>query len=134
MYEIFNYGRFEVEPDNQEAFVETWTAFASWASARPGPGTLRLFRDVRNPGRLVSLGQWDSAEVVQDWKSSPEFKERLGRLVKLAEVFEPTEHVTLGMSVADVVRGSAYATGGPRGDSRADVGVAPTPAARARLP
>lgn len=46
------------------------------------------------------LGQWDSAEVVQDWKSSSEFKELLGRLVKLAEELEPTEHVTL-MSVAD---------------------------------
>lgn len=29
MYEIFTYGRFEVEPDNEEAFVETWTDFAS---------------------------------------------------------------------------------------------------------
>jgi heme-degrading monooxygenase HmoA len=105
MYEIFTYGRFEIAPENRDAFVETWTEFASWASARPGAGTIRLFRDVRNPGRFISLGQWDSAEVVQDWKSSPEFKERLGRLVKLAEEFEPTEHVTL-MSVAD---GSAQA-------------------------
>ena len=24
MYEIFTYGRFEVAPENQDAFVETW--------------------------------------------------------------------------------------------------------------
>jgi len=95
VYEIFTYGRFEVEPDNQETFVETWTEFASWVSARPGAGSIRLFRDVRNPGRFVSLGQWDDADAVRSFKSSPEFKERLGRVVGLATEFEPTEHVTL---------------------------------------
>ena len=95
MYEIFTYGRFEVAPENEEAFVEAWSEFATWTSERTGAKVLRLFRDVRNPGRLVSLGQWDDAEAVRDWKSSPEFKERLGRLVKQATDFEPTEHVTL---------------------------------------
>jgi hypothetical protein len=32
---------------------------------------------------------------VRNWKSSPEFKERLGRVVKRANEFEPTEHVTM---------------------------------------
>jgi heme-degrading monooxygenase HmoA len=95
VYEIFTYGRFEVAPENEEAFVEAWIEFASWASERSGAGSIRLFRDVRNPGRFVSLGQWDDAEAVRGFKSAPEFKERLGRLVKLAAEFEPTEHVTL---------------------------------------
>ena len=47
------------------------------------------------PGRFVSVGQWDDADAVRGFKSSPEFKERLGRLVMLAAEFEPTEHVTL---------------------------------------
>jgi heme-degrading monooxygenase HmoA len=62
---------------------------------QPGAATIRLFRDVRNPGRFVSLGQWDDADAVSNWKSSPEFKERLGRVVKRANEFEPTEHVTM---------------------------------------
>ena len=95
MYEIFTHGRFEVAPENEQAFVEAWTEFAAWTSQRPGAGTIRLFRDVRNAGRFVSLGQWDDAGAVQDWKGSPEFKERLGRLVRLASDFEPTEQVTL---------------------------------------
>jgi hypothetical protein len=36
MYEIFTYGRFELPPENEEAFIAAWTEFAAWASARPG--------------------------------------------------------------------------------------------------
>ena len=55
MYEIFTYGRFEVEPENEEAFVEAWSEFAAWISQRPGNQSVRLTRDVRNTGRLVSV-------------------------------------------------------------------------------
>jgi heme-degrading monooxygenase HmoA len=65
------------------------------ASQSGGAQVIRLARDVRNPGRLISLGQWDDAEAVQRWKSSPEFKERLGRVVRQAREFEPTELITL---------------------------------------
>ena len=95
MYEIFTFGRFEVEPANEDAFVDAWTEFASWTSQKPGAKTIRLVRDVRNPGRFISFGQWDDAEAVRAWKSSAEFKERIGRLVKQATEFEPTELVTL---------------------------------------
>ena len=95
MYEIFTHGRFEVTPENEQAFVDAWSKFAAWASAREGAGILRLVRDVRNPGRFVSFGQWDDADAVRAWKSSPEFKERIGRVVGQATEFEPTELVTL---------------------------------------
>jgi heme-degrading monooxygenase HmoA len=95
MYEIFTAGRFEVAPENEASFVDAWSEFAAWASKRPGAGTLRLFRDVRNPRRFVSLGRWDDADAVRAWKSSGEFKERIGRMVKHATEFEPTEHVAL---------------------------------------
>ena len=32
---------------------------------------------------------------MRDWKTSPEFKERLGRVVRQAKEFEPTELVTV---------------------------------------
>jgi len=95
MYEIFTYGRFEVAPQNEQTFVEAWSEFASWVSLRPGNQSARLTRDVRNAGTLVSVGQWEDAQAVRAFKSAPEFKERLGRLVKLATNFEPTELVTL---------------------------------------
>jgi heme-degrading monooxygenase HmoA len=43
----------------------------------------------------VSFGQWDDADAVRAWKSSAEFKERIGRVVRQATEFEPTELVTL---------------------------------------
>ena len=109
MYEIVTTGRFEVEPGNEEAFVEAWSEFAAWASERPGAGTLRLFRDVRSAGRFVSFGQWDDADAVRAWKSSAEFKERIGRVVRQATDFEPTELVT----VAKVTRGTVEAVSPP---------------------
>jgi len=95
MYEIFTNARFEVAPENEEAFVHAWSEFAAWVSERPGAGTVWLVRDLRNAGRFVSNGQWDDAQAVRAFKSSPEFKERLGQVVKHATHFEPTEHVTL---------------------------------------
>jgi heme-degrading monooxygenase HmoA len=95
MFEIFTHGRFEVAPENEEPFVEAWSQFAAWTSQRPGAGTLRLVRDVRNAGRFLSLGQWDDAEAVRDWKASSDFKERLGPVIEQAREFEPTELVTL---------------------------------------
>ena len=100
MYEIFTHGRFEVEPGNEEAFVAAWSEFAAWASEQPGAQTLRLMRDVRNPGRFLAFGQWDDAEAVRGFKSAPEFKERIGRVVAQATAFDPTELVTLA-KVAD---------------------------------
>jgi len=111
MYEIFTAGRFEVEQGNEDAFVEAWSAFAAWASENAGAGTLRLFRDVRNPGRFVSMGEWNDAEAVRAWKSSGEFRERISRVVSEATEFEPTELVT----AVKVAGGTAEALSPPAG-------------------
>jgi heme-degrading monooxygenase HmoA len=76
---------------------------ATWASQSAGAGTLRLVRDVRNPGRFVSFGQWNNADAVRGWKSSPEFKQRLGGVVRRAAEFEPTELVTLAKATGGTV-------------------------------
>jgi heme-degrading monooxygenase HmoA len=99
-YEIFTYGRFEVAPESERAFVDAWSQFATWISERPGNRTVRLHRDVRNAGRFVSVGQWDDADAVRAFKSAPEFKDRLGTVVRHATEFEPTELVTV-VKVAD---------------------------------
>jgi heme-degrading monooxygenase HmoA len=111
VYEIYTTGRFEVEQGNEDAFVEAWSAFAAWASENAGAGTLRLFRDVRNPGRFVALGEWEDAEAIRAWKSSPEFKERIGRVVRQTKQFEPSELVTL----VKVLGGTAEPLSPPEG-------------------
>ena len=100
MYEIFTYGRFEVAPENEEAFIEAWSVFAAWASVRPGSPTIRLMRDVRSAGRFVSLGRWEDAEAIQAWKSSDEFRERLERGERPAV----EEYVRLHPQHAGVIR------------------------------
>ena len=95
MYEIFTNGRWEVEPENEEAFIDAWSELATWISQQPGAKTVWLVRDVRNAGRFYSNGQWEDAEAVRTFKSSPQFKEHLARVVQHTTEFEPTEHVTL---------------------------------------
>ena len=107
MYEIFTYGRFEVEPANEQAFVDAWSEFAAWVSAQPGAVTFRLVRDVRNAGRFISFGQWEDADAVRNWKSSAEFNEGLSRVVKQATEFEPTELVVLKKAARGTVESLA---------------------------
>jgi heme-degrading monooxygenase HmoA len=102
-YEIFTFGRFEVEPAKEEAFVKAWSELAAWASELPGSVAFRLVRDVRNTGRFVSFAQWHDAEAVRAFKSSADFKERLGRVVSQAADFEPTELVTLRKAAGGTV-------------------------------
>jgi heme-degrading monooxygenase HmoA len=95
VYEIFTYGRFEVEPENEDAFIAAWSELAAFGSNHAGAISMRLVRDVRNAGRFVSFAQWHDAEAVLAFKSSAEFKQRLGRVVSQAKEFEPTELTTL---------------------------------------
>jgi len=102
-YEIFTFGRFEVAPENEDAFVAAWSEFAAWVSRSSGSRTFRLVRDIRNAGRFFSFGQWDDAEAIAAWKSSDEFKEGLGRVVRHSTEFEPTELVALATATGGTV-------------------------------
>ena len=55
MYEIFTYGRFEVPPENEDAFVAAWSEFAAWVSTQPGAQTLRLVARHAERGALRQL-------------------------------------------------------------------------------
>ena len=70
MGEIFTTGSWKPSQAGELAFVEAWTEFAAWASSMPGAGTLRLVRDLHEPGRFVSFGDWESIDEVKAWKSS----------------------------------------------------------------
>jgi heme-degrading monooxygenase HmoA len=51
----------------------------------------QLTRDLRDPEHFVSFMDWESIEAVRGWKSSSEFKERMGRVQKHVDKFSPTE-------------------------------------------
>jgi heme-degrading monooxygenase HmoA len=71
--------------------VAAWTEFAVWASGMPGAGELRLVREVGDGGRFLSFGVWASDDAVRAWKSAPEFRPRLARVLEHVAQFEPSE-------------------------------------------
>ena len=91
MSTYYTAGRWIPRPDEAEAFVEAWTEFAAWASGMPGAGELRLVREVGDAGHYVSFGVWASDDAVRAWKSAPEFRPRLARVLEHVAQFEPSE-------------------------------------------
>lgn len=91
MAELYTFGAWKPSAGKEDAFLDAWLAFAGWASGRPGAGKLRLARDVREPDRFVSFGSWDTPDAVRDWKSSPEFRERISQVQQHVDEFKPTE-------------------------------------------
>jgi heme-degrading monooxygenase HmoA len=91
MSQLYTQGVWKPAAGKEDVFVAAWTSFAGWASGMPGAGALRLARDVRNAERFVSFGTWDSPDAVRAWKSHPEFRERIARVLQYVDEFEPTE-------------------------------------------
>jgi heme-degrading monooxygenase HmoA len=88
---IYTSGSWQPSAGSEDAFVAAWREFAAWASGRPGAGRLRLLRDLRQPERFVSFGDWESADDVRDWKRSPEFREQMARVLRHVDDFTPAE-------------------------------------------
>jgi heme-degrading monooxygenase HmoA len=91
MSAVYTTGSWKPNPAREQAFVEAWSEFATWASSMPGAGTLRLVRDLHDPGRFVSFGDWENIDDVRAWKSSTEFRERMAQVLQHVDEFQPTE-------------------------------------------
>ena len=91
MADVYTTGSWKPFPGQEEAFVEAWVEFASWASELLGAGTAHLARDFRDPERFVSFMAWESIDSVRDWKGSPEFKQRMSLVQEHVDKFAPTE-------------------------------------------
>jgi heme-degrading monooxygenase HmoA len=77
MAEIYSSGTWIVKAGEEDAFVEAWREFVTWASELPGSGTFRLARDLNNTSHFLSFGSWESADAERAWMEAPEFGERL---------------------------------------------------------
>jgi heme-degrading monooxygenase HmoA len=91
MSQTYTTGSWKPTAGKQDMFVAAWAEFAAWASGMPGAGALRLARDTRDPERFVSFAAWDSVEAVRAWKSAPDFRGRLARVLQHVAEFEPSE-------------------------------------------
>jgi heme-degrading monooxygenase HmoA len=88
--ETYSHGTWVVKSGEEDAFVEAWRQFVTWASTMDGSGTFRLVRDVDRPGHFMSFAPWETFEAQNAWKQLPEFRERIGRVRAHCEDFEPS--------------------------------------------
>ncbi len=95
MTETYTTGTWRPNAGQEDAFVAAWAEFAAWASGKPGVGMLHLGRDAQDPGRYVSFGEWESADAVRGWKSDPDFRENLARVLQYVDEFDNTELTTV---------------------------------------
>jgi heme-degrading monooxygenase HmoA len=68
MAETHTSGVWSVKAGEEEAFVEAWTDFVTWAGKYAGSGTFRLVRDLEQPNTYMSFAPWESFEAQQAWK------------------------------------------------------------------
>ena len=92
MTETYTSGLWIVKPGEEDAFVEEWRSFVTWAGTMPGSGTFRLVRDLDRPDAYMSFAPWESFDAQRSWKELPEFRERIGRVRSHCESFEPSTH------------------------------------------
>jgi len=92
MPETYSSGRWVVKSGEEDAFVREWTSFVTWSSSMAGAGTFRLTRDTDRPSNYLSFAPWESSDALDAWRSSPEFRERLGRVRSHCEDFEPSSY------------------------------------------
>ena len=91
MTELVTTGTWRIDPAKETEFVQAWADFAEWASTMPGATTLRLGRDTSDPVRFVSFGVWRDAPSAHRWKSTPQFSERIARVLQRVEEFASAE-------------------------------------------
>ena len=91
MSDTYMSGTWVPYPGKEQEFVDAWAQFASWASGEPGAGTLTLMHDVYNPQRYVSVGDWETSEAARNWKTSPEFQERIAHVLEHVAEFNSSE-------------------------------------------
>jgi heme-degrading monooxygenase HmoA len=80
MTETYTSGTWVAKAGEEDAFVEAWREFVTWASELPGSGTFRLTRELEQPSHFLSFAPWESADAQSAWRNHPEFPERFGRV------------------------------------------------------
>src|SRR5919204_2499204 len=91
MAETYTMGFWTAKASEEDTFVTAWTEFAEWMKGQPGVGTMRLVRDVKEPGRFISFADWDGIESIHAWKATDDFKQRIGRVRQHTDEFTPVE-------------------------------------------
>jgi heme-degrading monooxygenase HmoA len=93
---------FNVQPGDEEAFLEAWADDAAFMKGQPGFISAQLHRGIAGSTTFVNIAVWESARALGAAFSSPEFQQGIGRYpestVAAPHVFEKV--AVPGVSVA----------------------------------
>ena len=66
--------RFEVNPEQLQAFLERWNAIGQYMNQQPGFMSAELHKDILSHSRWTMVEQWNSLENYKKAVSLPQFQ------------------------------------------------------------
>jgi heme-degrading monooxygenase HmoA len=89
MPRFWSHSTWRVKPGHEDEFVAAWKEWVTWSALQGLGSSARLLRDVDDPRRFLSFGPWEDLDTVARWRSEPGFGQRVERLQRLVDSFEP---------------------------------------------
>jgi heme-degrading monooxygenase HmoA len=92
--QLYTVGIWTAKEGKEDEFAREWTEFARWTSEhQPGAADAYLLQDAAHPQRFISFGPWESAERIDAWRATPEFKAFGARARELCDEFQPGTYI-----------------------------------------
>jgi len=81
---VYTSGDWLAKSGREQEFVDAWRELAQWSTTEYGPnGWGRLLRDKEDPARFRSVGAWPDERVVEEWRASEGFAQRMAKIREL---------------------------------------------------
>jgi quinol monooxygenase YgiN len=79
-------GEWHVKPGREQEFVNAWREMADWSGSEyDANGWAKLLRDKEDPTHFRSVGAWPDESVIEEWRASDGFKQRLAKIRELLD-------------------------------------------------
>jgi len=82
---VYSSGDWHVKPGREQEFVDAWRELAGWSLTEFDPGWGKLLRDKEDPTHFLSVGEWTDEQVIEKWRASEGFKQRLAEIRGLTD-------------------------------------------------
>jgi len=87
---VFTVGHWTVKPGKEAAFLKRWHEFARWTmDHQAGAKWVYMVRDLTQANKFLSFGPFESAEMVEAWRKTPEFKAAFVEFKDLCDEIRP---------------------------------------------
>ena len=94
---VYTSGDWHAKPGREKEFIDDWREIANWSGAEYDMGGwAKLLRDKEDPGHFRSVAEWTDAQVIERWRASEAFKQRLA---KIRELLDDVHIYTLDVAV-----------------------------------